>query len=288
MAIPRQFSGLSLRTVPYSSALRQGTGVNPIHSVRDGQGRNTAADATGLLVDPDLVEAGLGGSDDFGFSYEDQSYTYSAAESPFETGTADRPPVGSEQDSRTDTAEEWPSWAPLAASGVPGGEYVRSIERGAIASNTPTAVPRESAAGGWENKITGGVIEPGTGISDPSQYTMKTSMQQLRRTRAGSQRGGGSASPYEQPITTRVPGQKIKVYSDSPDRKLAMTPVTQDQIIRPFFLRTMGTGHAADMQPNAMYQSTPLQRVAPPDPYQGETPSASAGVYGYTNEDGLY
>lgn len=293
MAIPRQFSGIAVGNAPYASALIQGTGVNPIHATRDsGGGRNIAVDGTTELVSPSLIEGQWGGPADFGYSYEDMGSSYSDAESPWETGTADRPSWGSDDPTlaRQDVLPGYPSWSPQTGSGVAKGEAIRSEERGAIATNTPTAVPYFDGAAGWENKLTGVVIEPGSGISDPSQYTMQTSMQQLRRTRAGSQRGNDNSegqSEYDAPIATRVPGMKLKVFGGQ-FRHNQMQPKQQTVTQRPFFNRQAGTGHPSWMQP-VLDLRTPLDRTPITDPSQGvSTPDSGNGVdnYGYTSEDG--
>lgn len=292
MAIPRTFQGMGLSSVPYAGPQIWGSGVDPIHSVRTGDGRNIAPDGVGILVDPELTDA-----DSYGYTDEDFT-AYSNAESRWETGTVDRPGwnnQGLTQDARSQVTEGWPAATDGNGSGnnggPPSGEYVRSLEHGAIASNTPTGVPMWEAAAGYESKMTDGVIEPGSGISDPRQYTMQTSMQQLRRTRAGSQ-NSGSQSPYNAPIESRVPGQKVAGYSQGPGseyRHIAMRPFGQGMIYRPFWNRTAGTGPAGNMRPNAMYQSQPLNRVAPPDPHQGPNVLVDAGSsWAYTDEDVTY
>lgn len=286
MAIPRNYSGALFADVPYVGALKWGTGINPIHAIRDSEGgRNIAPDGTSNLVPQALTQGAV--TDEYGYTSENQQYAVAVQETGWETGTDDRPPLGDDFGTRADVTEGYPSYG-YGPAGTANGNYIRSIEHGAIASNTPNQVPTETVSEGWLNKVTGPVIEPGSGISDPSQYTIQTSMQQLRRTRAGSQRGGGSASKFDAPITTRVPGQKIKVYSTG-QRSYDMFPRQQEQSFRPFWSRTGGTGRVEEMLPNAWYQSQPLNREAPADPYQGPTvPATSDNSFGYTSEDGIY
>lgn len=286
MAIARNFQNLSLGGVPYTSALKQGTGWNPIHAIRDTEGRNIAPDGTAVLVDPNLPAATT--YDEYGYTQEDCSWM-SPADTGQETGMYDRPTWQEDSvDSRREVTPMWPSWGP-GPNGVPKGTAVRAEEHGAIAGNTPNQIPNETVSEGWLNKATDGVNEPGSGISDPDQYVIQTSMRQLRRTRAGSQRGRGSASPYDAPIETRVPGQKVLVYSGG-ERHYDMAPKSQDLIIRPFWYRNAGTGIKGWLQPNAMYVSEPLNRDAPGDPYQGPTVPSSqdSSDYGWTSEDVPY
>lgn len=280
MALARNWSTQS-QDVPYVGSLKQGTGWNPVHAIRAGEGRNIAPAGTSNLVDPDLV------SDvQYGYSAEDMN-TYGPAESGWETGTYDRPSWDDTEGTRAAVTEDYPSWGP-GREGVPKGTVIRSVEHGAIAANTPTQIPNEDVAQGWLNKVNGRIAEPGEGISDPNQYTMQTSMQQLNRTRVGSQRGGGSASPYDQPITTRVVGQKLKYWSGM-RRHYDMAPKIQDVIVRPFWLRNAGTGYTEWLDANSMYVSEPLNRTAPADPYQGPpTPTPQDQSYGYTGEDVTY
>lgn len=290
MAIPRLYSGTLLSLQPYAGPEIWGTGINPIHAQRDGAGRNIAADGKGLLVDPNLIDD----DDLYGYTDEDNiPYSVEEMMAPNETGMGDRPTFNVPTEMvRGRTTPGWPSPGETP-SGTAKGENIRGQDHGALYGNTMIGIPAKSAAAGYLGKQTDGVIEPGSGISNPSQYTMQTSMQQLRRTRAGSQ-SSGTSSVYTQPIDTRVPGQKIIGYSGG-YRHQEMRPREQTGIPwRPFFARTAGVGKAADMKPNVPNLNSPLQRTPPPDPYQGPAVgtgslSADAGsAYGYTSEDVTY
>lgn len=286
MAIPRQFSGTLVNQQPYAGAQIWGTGVNPIHATRDGQGRNIAPDGKGVLVDPNLVDDP--NSESYGYQDEDNiPWSIELAQMPNETGMGDRPPWGTDSETRrARTAKGYPYPAPTP-SGVPRGENIRAREHGAIRGGTAVGIPAKPAAAGYMSKTTDGVIEPGSGISDPVQYIMQTSMMQLRRTREGSQ-SSGTASVYTQPIATRVPGQKIIGYSGG-YRHQEMRPREQTGIPwRPFFTRTAGTGKLQDLKPNVPILNTPRTRVPPADPYQGAPVTATADVYGYQGEDVVY
>jgi hypothetical protein len=114
-------------------------------------------------------------------------------------------------------------------------------------------------------------------------------MTQLNKTRAGSQ-SSGTANEYDAPIKQNIPGMKFKQYvADDSDRHADMFPKQQDAIIRPFWLRTAGTGYREWMESNQLAPPQPLQRTPPPDPYQGSevgTPDTS-GMTGWTDEDVL-
>lgn len=278
MAIPRSFQGMALGSKPYATAAIQGTGVNPVHSFRGGEGRNTAPDGTALPVDPYLIDD----PGNYGYMTEDVNLGWTAADLPSQTGMDDRPDWGT-QDARGATLPGYPSYGETP-TGSAKGEQIRAINKGADRTTIANVRPITNGDEGWLNKESGLVIEPGSGISDPIQYTMQTSMQQLRRTREGSQISG-TASKQDAPVESRVTGQMIKTYvADDSMRHADMTPVTQHVSIRTFRNRTAGTGRRAEMLPNAMYMSQPLQRQAPGDPYQGATVPMSDD-YGYTDED---
>lgn len=289
--IEKTFQGLFTATqdVPYSTALKQGTGINPIHSYRDQSGRNLANDPPNRFVDQSLVDAAYDETQ-YGYTFEDGVHQWTPGESGYETGMYDHPPVGDNSpDNRRVVPQAWPSYGP-GPNGTPKGSLIRSLMRGAVANQKPNQLPTETVSEGWINKATGQVIDPGSGISDPDQYTRQTSMQQLRRTRAGSQISG-TADDHTQPIATRVPGQKVYFFSGG-QRHYDMMPKAQDSILRPFRVRTAGTADPNLMSPNAMYRSEPLQRNAPGDPYQGPTvPDQGTDFgseYGYTLEDQVW
>lgn len=254
-------------------ALKWGTGVNPIHSHPGGPGRNTAPNEQ-LSVIPDGITDPVQQPEN-GYTDEDMSsvlFGYG-----FQTGTAERPPLGTE-DNRSD-ADDFPPWGNYP-NGVPGGTVIRSENVGATLSNTPKQIPNETVSEGWLNKPVGSVED--SRVSDESQLYIQTSMTQRDKTRAGSQISG-TASQHDAPIKSRIPGQRLKVYSGQ-ERHADMTPKAQDLIIRPFWNRSAGTGYRQWMYPNEMAVTDPLYRVAPADPYQGAD-SPSGNEYGYVPED---
>lgn len=274
--------------VPYVGALKQGTGWNPVHATRDnGTGRNIAPDGTGDLSPEAITSSEF--MDDYGYCYEDvfMGYPNAVENTGWETGTYDRPNWGQNATDamRQSSPVGYPSWGGRK-NGVPRGTAIRAQEHGAIASTKPNVIPDASATAGWENKINGAVEEPGSGISDPSQYEIQTSMQQLYRTREGSQISG-TANEYNAPIKSRVVGQKLRIYSGQ-DRHYDMMPKAQEQMVRPFWLRTAGTGRREDMLVNEMYVSEPLNRDAPPDPYAGAQTPGDGATFGYVSEDATW
>lgn len=266
----------------YVGSLKWGTGWNPIHAERGGEGRNIAPYEQSSVIPTDLT-----------VQYDPHDPAYSPEDAPshlwgygYETGTADRPGWDA-PDPRGDVQQDWPSWGGTS-SGMPRGEHIRSVNKGADATVSMKVTPRENPTQGWLNKATS-VVED-AGVSDPSQYEMQTSMRQRDQVRAGSQVAAGRENEYDAPIHSRIPAMKLKVYSGG-ERHYDMTPRDQDVIIRPFWARTAGTGYREWLAPNEMYVSTPLDRNVPDNPYTGsETPvdNSDTGMYGYTSEDISY
>lgn len=270
-------------------ATQWGTGYNPIHAQRTGEGRNIAPDGSGNLVDPNLTSGDYSISDleGYGYALEDQTsvlWGYGT-----ETGTADRPELGDNYDmnsSSTDipsTRTPFPTWGHYP-QGVPGGTAIRAEDHGAETAYTSKQEYDESVANGWMNKETSEIND--AGISDPSQYIMQTSMVQRDKTRAGSQAAEGRENQYDAPIHSRIVPMIEKVWSDDPERRYAMTPKVQDMVVRPWYMRTAGTGRVQDMRVNEVMFNSPQNRRPPEPAYVGEMVGASdASSYGYTPDD---
>lgn len=278
----------------YMTPLVWGTGVNPIHSKRIGEGRNTAPDGNPagevnpvIVNDDDFVPDA-----DYGYGMEDSNDTIWGY--GVDTGTADRASWGSDSENdRNDTdmgPQDWPSAGPTP-TGVPAGTAIRSIDRGSQATNTmkgiqpplidvSTAPPNDGA-------------EPfDSETSDDAQIFIQTSRVQRDKVREGSQISG-TASEQDAPIKSRIIGPKMKAIDNSKARHSDMLPKAQDLIVRPFWVRTAGTGPRDWLQPNEFNPVTPRQRVSPDNPDQGDEitgsgnfVSAYAGTqYGYTDEE---
>lgn len=261
----------------YAGASRWGTGINPIHAVRDGDGRNIAPDGTTTLVPSELVDP-----------YASDPYLYCDEDSPStlygygtETGTADRPERPAVTEDFRGSAGGFPSWG-RRKGGTPGGQAIRAEDHGAELTYTSKEDFARDAAAGWQNKVTSEVND--AEISDPAQYVMQTSMTQRDKTREGSQ-ASGRASEYFAPIHSRIPGMIEKKYSGE-YRHGDMLPREQTYTPRPFWNRNAGTGDPAWMKVNETATRTPLQRTPPTDPYQGQYVGATD--YGYTGEDVTY
>lgn len=277
MPLSGHWNGTALpRLDSYGGASKWGDGASPVFSRRGGPGRGTAPGGSdGSEPSPltltethddyaDILDQG--GIGIWGYSMQD--------------GTAERP--GWDQDTPRSSADGFPSYGPKTG-GRPGGDNIRSINKGADLTNMQKVDPGEDAAtAGWENKLTGAVED--SQVADDSQLYMQTSMVQRDKTRAGSQRGGGSASTYDAPIKSRIPGQRAPKYSGG-FRHRDMEPRTQTGFLRPFLGRIAGTGNPRDMMPNEMYVSRPLQRAIPPDPNLG--PEIAGNTDGYTNSYGF-
>lgn len=274
MALTADWLNASVNPVPYASALKQGTGINPIHAQYGGEGRNTAPDGTVQAPDPTLIDIQQYQPPEPDFApYQTWGYGH-------ETGLADRPPFESnEAEARAATMQGYPTWGDHKG---PGGNRIRAILKGATLGLRSRVQPNEDVAQGWRNKENSYVEDAVT--SDPSQYIMQTSMVQRDAVRAGSQ-SSGTSSEYNAPIASRIPGMRARFWSGG-ERHADMEPKSQDQIIRPFYPRTAGTGYSDWMQVNDMYVSEPIDRTAPDNPYQGETVGdTDQSNFGYTDED---
>lgn len=261
---------------PYSQNLKWGTGINPVHGFYGGQGRNSAPGNIDTAVQDELVDPDM--ADQYGYTDEDvssQLYGFN-----YETGTANYPHWGSNED-RSQVQNDWPQYGPYQ-QGIPGGTRIRSIERGAQITISEKQTPSQPWGEGWVNKETGTETLPT--VSDPSQYEMQTSMTQLHKVREGSQRSG-TQSDYDAPIASRVPGMKIKPWPGG-QRHSDMEPKEQNPILRPFWNRTAGTGNPSNMLVNEVYQSEPFTREPPPSAYAGPTAGTDEG--GFVEEDPVY
>ncbi len=254
-----------------AGARQWGTGVNPVHSVRTGNGRNTAPGGS------EPVDSSLTGVEDYGYMPEDTASTLYGY--GWQTGVADYPNLSDHQ--FRGSSKDFPQWG-RRQGGLPGGAVIRSQNHGADLTYTPRDPMLHDAYAGWDNKLTGDVNDAET--SDPSQYTMNTSMTQRDKTLSGSQRSG-SQSEYVAPIRSRIPGMKIKPLTGDSHRHMDMLPKEQTWTIRPWWNRSAGTGPTSMLKTNAAAETMPLTRNPPPDPYQGPTLTGDAG---YTSEDPIY
>ena len=260
-------------------ALKWGTGFNPVHKLRGGPGRDVAPDPPDTAPPGELLE-----STEPTYGYTDEDVVNVLYGYNDQTGTAERAPWDMPTN-RSDNPTNYPAWGPYQG-GMPGGQAIRAENNGADIANAYKQKPSETVNEGWLNKQVTTVNDAVT--SDPSQYEMQTSMTQRDKVRAGSQMPSGRANEYDAPIASRQGPQKLKVYSGG-ERHYDMTPRAQDDIIRPWWMRTAGTGNTEWMLANEAYVSQSYDRVTPSDPAVGpETPASDAGDYGYVSEDYTY
>lgn len=267
----------------YAGATQWGTGINPIHSVRAGEGRGIADagyPANAEMIPVELTDPYASADTLFGYCDEDAaSVLYGAGP---ETGTSDRPERPAEpSEFRAAVTPNYPPWGPYRP-GIPGGTVLRAEDHGADITIATKLDPKRSATAGYEQKQTSEINNAET--SDPAQYEMQTSMTQRDKTREGSQ-ASGRASEYSAPIHSRIVAMIEKKWSGG-YRHAEMYPREQTFRPRPFWNRQAGTGDPAWMAPNEMATRTPLQRTPPTDPYQGQYVGATD--YGYTGEDVTY
>ena len=267
-----------------ASALKQGTGWNPVHAIpTEGiplrqSPAHTAQGGDGQT--PGLVPDMLTENQD-PFAYGDE-VDFSGNEWGYgpETGTSTRPGQGvPTQDFRGYTPEGFPEGLNDFQATTENADW-REIRIGDNRAVPKVARQNETVTEGWENKETGGVEDPQQ--SDDSQYTMQTSMQQRDKVRAGSQAAAGRANEYDAPIGSRrvTWSQRIKPWSGG-QRHYDMYPFQAEQLVRPFLYRNAGTGRTEWLGANEAfnYQVAPLQRQPVPDPYSGNPIPGPGNVY---------
>lgn len=247
-----------------SGAMKWGTGYNPIHAQRIDPGRQTA------IYGSEPVPESLTDSGDWGDIYPAPIPEFGYMGQELDV----YPSRDNDYGVRADT-QGYPPW-------TENGDKVRAIDRGADATNTTRREVKDSAAAGWWNKLTGVVLD--SRISDASQYTVQTSMQQRDQSRTGSQ-SIGREDEHHALIRSRIPGMKAKPFMGDPVRRNAMLPRQQDQVIRAWWARQAGTGDVKAMYPNATAEVKAMQRLPNLDADQG--PSVGT-EYGYTDEDQVW
>jgi len=272
-------SGNYLESVAYTGARKWGTGINPVHGILENfeepakQSKDVLTHFGPHQSGPETLPDGLVNPQDeapeYGYTDEDfssQIWGYGPT-----TGTADRP-------GRDVTTDEFRSSIPHTYPGMgnepgpTGGDEIRQLSHGDFAINTAKLGDKEETVGeGWLNKATNDVADALD--SDPAQVYMQTSEVQRDKVRAGSQRGDGSPSEFTAPIGSWRPtwGMRAKPWSGG-RRHWDMTPKRQDDIPRPFWFRTAGTGYRDWLRANEAwnYQVQPLQRQPVQDPYPGQ------------------
>lgn len=316
MAIAGSWKAGAVTPSEYAGALRWGTGINPIHGHRAGDGRPTGTKIPLVAGDPqtDVVPEEIIGPAMWGYSAEDAQFY---AGEDYRYLVEDHPNWGQTQPGRPDRdgdimtegiypePEGWPSWGPAEVdalgsidgfplSGPPGGANLRAYTDGlAVERRHAIAVPTPGWRGGWVNKAHGQVEEAET--SDPAQYEITTSMTQLHQTRVNAAAVARGTDDPRAPIGTRLTGMKIKHYAASqgtgggpatPD----MRQQPQDLPYRPWFFRQGAMPPPPDTTWGTMTQFDPIERTLPVDAGEyvttQEAPAAGADdTYGYSEGD---
>lgn len=284
--------------VPYVGAAKWGTGINRVHAHYD-NGDNIAPNTgtnvvPAIIVEPEQYDGIDSLPETWGFVPEDGSASLWGYGT--ETGTSLRTPLGQNAVQARAAVPvqdgiKFPSWGRRRGR-VPGGTRYRAVDNGAETTSTSKKNFKRSAAAGHINKAH--AAKPNDSVtSDVSQLLVNTSEVQRDKVRRGSQISG-TASQYDAPIASRVPGPREYVPSGD-YRHAEMLPKSQEVRLRPFWQRSVGTGFARMWQgPNAGYQSEPLTRITPQQPYAGPqvgaTDQAAPGdhVFGFTSEDVVY
>jgi len=295
-------------TEPYADATKWGTGINPVHFYNENPPRGgpnprddalitKAAEAWGP---PGFIEQGP----DFGYNPEDLAgldvfNDPNAAIQGFPFNPDGHPPWGTDTPDIRGTIDRASShpW------GVSGGfkNMLRAIRGGPHSDNlyrnvTTAGIPTETVSEGWLNKPASGMGDGKVADAQPSadaQIFVKTSMVQRYREQNNQRAVARNTDESRTPIGSRVVPMKLKAYSgEQPDsdRAYDMFPYQIDDIPRPFYYRTAGTGPQEYMKVNHQYVIDALQRTPPPDASMG-TPDTELGNtdYGYEPEDmGFY
>lgn len=313
----------------YVGASKWGTGFNPVHRIPDAGPRRGPGK---VVIDPIATPGGDTTTEliaeDQMWDFTSANFDPTLPEydvtpdqlwgANTETGTANRDVTGMEQskefsnqqgwglpnpdydarqipsDSRAQTQNStrdgYPPWGG-SRKPRPSGWGIRSIRRGSQMTQSARVLPGEDVAQGWTNKNHG--VPADSKPADDSQVFVQTSAVQRYKTRAGSQRSG-SQSTFDTPIESRVTGQKLKTFTrEDSARHWEMLPYEQQDYVRPFLGRQVGTGYQSWALVNEMYVSPALQREPPPDPSMGtvvtgaiSNPDASVtSNYGYSGED---
>jgi len=268
-----------------------GTGWNPIHAIRDQEGRNIALNrGSDVAVIPDQYVIDPNLDDPAGY---DTEFAYDATDDAIwgygpDSGTSDRPSWGDEGKYRDQTqtpTPPWPEWGPYT-NGIPGGTTMRDNNRGADLSKRVKQRKSETVSEGWENKQSLPNAEDAV-IANDSQIYMQTSMTQRDARRTGSQAAQGRANAARASIGSRIIGMRLKIWSGG-ERHYDMTPRTAEERIRPWWTRQAGTGDPALLESNAMEVRQPIARQVPAEPDQGDTtPLVDHTNYGFVSEDVL-
>lgn len=288
MAAQGTISGAWKRTyVDYSGAAVWGTGINPIHYYYgSGALRPTPYPLrTGEITPPwQSVPEQLQSEQLWGYTVEDTRYTGMEYD--------DRPRWGdcTYDEMTRASAGDQPSWeAPQQVNesfrGRLGGAYRKFRGRSTVQSAITYQIPSETVSEGWRNKPQGSPADAKP--SDDKQLIVQTSMTQRYETRDNRASVVRGTDRPRAPIASKVTGQRLKIYSGGM-RHYDMEPKVQDQMPRPFWFRTAGTGRRFEMVPNTLWSISPIQRIPPGDQSMGDPETQITSDWNYTDEDAQY
>jgi len=295
-------TGLWLRNnqVPYATAAKWGTGINPVHQFYGNPalrtyGRNANApdvhppyDAPADFIEPHAPwgydPADIAGLDVYASDYQAvNGIAFNQDDYPDwgETTPQTRAVI------HPDSARPWGSsggYNNILRSVITAGPW----QANNLGPGISYEIPTETVSEGWLNKPASG-MHMGTladaQTSDTSQYEIQTSMTQRYKTQNNDRAVARNTDDAREPISSRTAPMKIKAYSGE-QRHYDMFPRQIEQKPRPFWYRNAGTGRITEMAPNEMFVITTVQRTPPPDPSMGVTDSAlSENNGGYTAED---
>ena len=300
MAISGSWAARAANAQSYTGALRWGTGVNPVHGLRDNPGRVTgpkttlyplgdASDAVAdtILLDDDFVEADWDGGGVYpgeDFRYQDDEPRWDQVTPQFRDATLGNPAMG-----------EWTEWGPAypESGDFPLGGPTMGMDAALDVSHGEDqerqhaiAVPTRGVPGGWLNKARGEVARPeAQQVGDPAaQWAVNTGQVQgqglktLDNERA-LQRGTDGPRTG---IQSRTAGMVVRNFPQSFGNgggagTADMFPFQQTAgLKRPFVSRHPGMPPAEEHYWNEMEGRVPLQRTVPPDPYQGDPETAGS------------
>lgn len=300
MAIAGSWLSGAVTPSQYAGATRWGTGINPIHAIRDqGPGRGGTREPLGSTGPSDAVDTSLTDPALYGYEGEDtqfyagEDYRYLADDHPnWDQGTvgrADRNGVIMIEGVQPDPTG-FPSWGPhwddnpvdgFPVAGPPGGAELRSQAEGTDLENLRAiAVPTQGYTGGWLNKAHGEVSSQVD--SDPAQLLITTSEVQLHQVRVNSSAVARGTDDPRASIATRLTGQKVRSFAKSsgmgggpgtPD----MAPVTQNLPYRPWFFRSAAVPPKPDTYYGTMTGFAPIERIPPVDAGELVTTTETGG-----------
>lgn len=278
----------------YTGAAKWGNGVNPIHQYYGGPGRYTV----GRSVIPNELDqrtppaeaASDETAPDWGVIPDDfagldvvANEDYATIGVPYYSDDWPSWTEGIEDGTRAQVTPHWPSWGHSGA-------FVRSRIQGPYEPdmyNKSWQTPGETVSEGWINKATGAVSY--SHPSADSQIFVQTSdVQRFRELDNNRAQMRGTDGPRTS-VPSRVAGKIVKMYSGE-ERHYDMFPRQLDDMPRPFWYRTAGTGPNTYLSTNDFRLVSPLQRTPAPDPSMGIVDSTLGNTedYGYTDDDWSY